>query len=215
MREEINAENCIVYNENGKWQLGKKGEHAKILEWTDLRNLIEDSATAEISCIFLFMGMTQIKLKCSSSYLYSKILTFILYVERMCMTMKNISNEEMALDYPVLSASLDIWYFRGCVYERYRLLFGAGVLWTKPLHLTNHYTAPVSSAWNQLAWVDLFYHRTAPVKDRFPPPNYMQLLNAPSGALPIVWACVILNFKEISGNSKFIYGVCFLKQFSR
>lgn len=29
MREEINAGKCIVYNENGKWQLGKKGEHAE------------------------------------------------------------------------------------------------------------------------------------------------------------------------------------------
>lgn len=29
MREEINAGNCIVYNENDKWQLGEKGEHAE------------------------------------------------------------------------------------------------------------------------------------------------------------------------------------------
>lgn len=29
MREEINAGNCIVYHENGEWQLGKKGEHAE------------------------------------------------------------------------------------------------------------------------------------------------------------------------------------------
>lgn len=28
MREEGNAENCIVYNKNATWQVGKKREHA-------------------------------------------------------------------------------------------------------------------------------------------------------------------------------------------
>lgn len=95
----------------------------------DLRNLTEHSATAAISCVFLFIGMTQIKLQCSSSYFSSKILTFILCVTRMCMTNKNVSDKEMALVYPVLAASPDNWYFRGCMYERNRLLFGAEVLY--------------------------------------------------------------------------------------
>lgn len=43
-----------------------------------------------------------------------------------------------------------------------------------------------SSARNQLAQVDLSYHNTAPVKDRFPPPNCMHILNVPSGAFAVV-----------------------------
>lgn len=45
------------------------------------------------------------------------------------MTNKNVSDKEMALVYPVLAASPDNWYFRGCMYERNRLLFGAEVLY--------------------------------------------------------------------------------------
>lgn len=45
------------------------------------------------------------------------------------MTNKNVSDKEMALVYPVLTASPDNWYFGGCMYERNRLLFGTEVLY--------------------------------------------------------------------------------------
>lgn len=46
MREERNAENCIVYNENGNWQVEKKGEQAENLcmnrsEKADRQNILQ------------------------------------------------------------------------------------------------------------------------------------------------------------------------------
>lgn len=46
MREEGNAENCIVYNKNATWQVGKKGEHADNLwvnrsEKADRQNILQ------------------------------------------------------------------------------------------------------------------------------------------------------------------------------